>query len=290
MESYGMMAEGQQGPETQSKWLKPARHFRKMPFKTTFVPTSGPLLDSQLELIFNMAETSVRNNNTGWWAHCCFGVVRNIDCKVLGHPHNQVESLRKLFQTNRLTNLETFKQYMLTTLPRNDVGLVLLPQINMEHPGEIKVKIEEDAAEPDVKMEEERLEEVQWKQQKEELLQSIMAKQAEQDAKQDRMFKKMLEIHVQQQQLLLKVEGMEESIEDLLKKEDDRDILISNTRDQVEALRTAVHNTRRQMQELDFKVTVLVDDSKVTRPAINRQIAAGLSVLSRPENEPKQPF
>lgn len=287
MATNGTAPEGQDEGETRPQGSKTIKHFRKTPHKTIYVPLSSELLTSQFKLMHNMADSSLKHYNPCWWADCCSTMVRNVDCSQLGHPQHQLVTIRKLFQQHSLTNLEKFVSYMLTVLPKNDVGLILLPQINMEHPGNIKVKIEEDAEETPVKMEEERPEEVPLKDSNAELLQTILAKQQEQDAKLNEMLQKMNDLSLEQQKLAMKVKLLQGEVEALFKTDDEREIQHSKTRDQMEALKTAFDNVRLQMNEIDFKVTVLVDDCKVNKPSLSRQITAGVQSFSRFDKRPQ---
>ena len=183
MENPVTMAESLEDPIDGEVEVKPMKRYKKLGYKAVYVPKESSALETQLAVITGMAESTIRGNNSAWWVHCCSTIVRNIDLSSLGHPQHQVVPIRKLFQARRIKSQQEFKDYLLGALPKNDVGLVFLPEVNMEHPGNIKVKIEEDAADPDIKMEEEALEEERLNDQREQLLQTILAKQQEQDAK-----------------------------------------------------------------------------------------------------------
>ena len=97
----------------------------------------------------------------------------------------------------------------------------------------------------------------------------------------------MNDFSLQQQNASFKMKLLQGEVDALLKSEDERDMLHSKTRDQLEALKTAFNNIRLQMNEIDFKVTVLVDDCKVNRPSLSRQITAGVQSFSRFDKRPQ---
>lgn len=284
MDNPGSIKDASQGPWETNEDSRTVKKYRKVGYKASFVSKGSSALETRLAAITNMAEASTRSNNSAWWIQCCSTIVRNIDLQLLGHPQNHVVTIRKLFQANHISNQQEFKDYLLEVLPKNEDGLVLLPEINMEHPGQIKVKIEEGVEHSEVKMEEEKIVEAPSKDKNDELLQSLLAKQSELETKFNDLRVDVAGITFKQDSLALKMKAIQGDLEALWKTEDDRAKQFTKNTQQLDDLKTAVWNARLMMSEVDYKVAVLVEDSKLKGSSVEGQIAAGLKFFSKPDD------
>ena len=265
-----------------------AKRFKRRPYRSLWLPKDDPALENRLSLLYKLSTLSLGHGKTSWWVACCSTLIRHHDGASFKHPQDKMMTMKEFFHLFAITSEDKFKQEMLARLPNDEKGLVQCPEVNMDHEDcqELKIK-EEPISQQDVKMEEEALEEARLKDSNVELLQSILAKQQEQDAKLNEMLQKMNDFSLEQQKLAMKVKLLQGEVEALFKTDDEREMQHSKTRDQMEALKTAFNNIRLQMNEIDFKVTVLVDDCKVNKPSLSRQIAAGLQSFSRFDKRPQ---
>ena len=118
-------------------------HFRTKKHHSTYT-NDEQSLKKKLQLLFQLAAKVIQTRNKGFWANCCSTLIRNVDHLTLGHPVDSVQRIKDLFDHHRLHTEHQFIEYMLNNLPRNDHGHILVPEVNMEHPGnEHPVKHEE---------------------------------------------------------------------------------------------------------------------------------------------------
>lgn len=108
--------------------------FQKTSFKAMYTDEADPDLEDKLKTIHGLSCKTIQHKNKGFWVLCCSSVIRNIEVGQLGHPQDQVIKLKEFFDNNDLTDEKSFISFMKRTLPRNEHGQVLVPQINMYHP------------------------------------------------------------------------------------------------------------------------------------------------------------
>lgn len=252
-----------------------------MKYKACSVQPDSKELDEQLGLMYGMADSSMKHYNECWWGLCCPTLVRNTDLGTLGHAPDQVVPIRKFFKSNGIDSLQKFKDHMKKTLPRRDDGTVFLPQVNMEHPEIGQVKMEEEEIDNTLKLEEDRLQELRYKEQHDQMLQDIIKRQTEQEAKFDGLLKTVNEVKGVTKHLMSKVKQLETDIGPLLNRTDQRDTKFNETVKDMDALKANFTGIRHQISELDFKVAVLCEDIKFKGSTVTRQISTGLQYVGK---------
>lgn len=93
-------------------------------------------LQRRLTTLHLTLQNSFNSKNTGNWSNCCSNHEnRSADYEKGYLGHTDLQSTRKWISRRLLESFDDFKSFMLKILPRNELGQVRLPQINMRHGG-----------------------------------------------------------------------------------------------------------------------------------------------------------
>lgn len=122
------------------------KYHRKTQYKEWYLPEDDPLLTSQLDALYEVAEAAQRGKHKTFWAECCQTLIKNSDLGALGHPQEKTVRLKDVIFMHKLYTKQAFQDHLLKVLRKNDEGHTLFPFINMSHPLEFTVKKE--ASEP----------------------------------------------------------------------------------------------------------------------------------------------
>ena len=124
---------------------RPPKQWRPISYTRSYVPDDQEAFQQRLRDLYAIAKASIKYRHMAKWAKCCKTAERQHVVGTLGHPDKECISFKDLLHSEKLHSEETFREYMMATLPRNEKWHILLPQVNMRH---INIKLEE-GEEPD---------------------------------------------------------------------------------------------------------------------------------------------
>ena len=107
--------------------------YRVIPYVERYVSLDQPEIWERLDDLYGIVLTYKENFNKANWTDCCYTFERTKFKGKLGHPPCGTRDIKDLIHQENLHSLEEFRRFMLKTLPRNDVGLIRMPQVNMKH-------------------------------------------------------------------------------------------------------------------------------------------------------------
>src|SRR5687767_5715375 len=96
--------------------------FRKAIYRTSYLPELDTEFTTRISLLYDVFESSTKQRTPIWWSDCCQTMVRNIDLTELGHPKPNMPSMKAFLKSKKITSRETFVEYMVNNLPRNEAG------------------------------------------------------------------------------------------------------------------------------------------------------------------------
>lgn len=109
------------------------------------MPPDAPFLKSELGQVYRTSMKAIRSKNPAWWVECCSAVIKSQDLGSFGHPKDMTIRMKDYLTLHDITSQETFISHMMTSLPKQDSGLILCPQVNIKHPDHNRAR-EEDVA------------------------------------------------------------------------------------------------------------------------------------------------
>ena len=113
--------------------IKGYKSFRVIPYGERYVSEDHTDLWTRLDDLYSIVQSYKTNFNKAKWVDCCYTFERTKFMGRLGHPECASRDIKDLIHQENLHSLEEFRRFMLKTLPRNDVGLIRMPQVNMKH-------------------------------------------------------------------------------------------------------------------------------------------------------------
>ena len=167
------------------------RHWRQKKHTENYLPDTHPTFIARIQELYAIAKASVKYRNKAKWAKCCRTAETHYCAGTLGHPKEECIPFKDFLQLEDLHSEENFSIFMFTMLPRNDEGLILLPQINIRHP---VVKFEE-GEEP-----------VSYERQ-------LPVKKEEEDSRNDRLQENFDMLRDQNERLTAQVAGLQADLE-----------------------------------------------------------------------------
>ena len=117
-----------------------SRHWKPKNHTEYYLPDDHPTFKERVKELYAISKASVKYRNKAKWAKCCKTAETHYCAGTLGHPKEECIPFKDFLQLEDLHSEENFTRFMFTMIPRNDEGLILLPQINIRHPA---VKFEE---------------------------------------------------------------------------------------------------------------------------------------------------
>ena len=110
-----------------------ARCYRVIPYTERYVSEDLPDLWTRLDSIYNLFQAYQRHYHQARWAECCLCFESMTHSGRLGHPASKTISIKELIDRENIYSQEELRRFMLKTLPHNEDGAILLPQVNMRH-------------------------------------------------------------------------------------------------------------------------------------------------------------
>ena len=120
-------------PEQGKVHMTGYRTFRVQPYAERYVSDDHTELWERLDQLYSIVQAYKTNFNKANWTDCCYTFERTKFMGKLGHPACSTRDIKDLIHQENLHSLEEFRQFMLRVLPKNDVGLIRMPQVNMKH-------------------------------------------------------------------------------------------------------------------------------------------------------------
>ena len=104
---------------------------------TVFLPDCHSSFTARVQEIYSIATKGISSNNIPKWAKCCKTMGTKACFRTLAHPESELQDFKTILIVNNIQNEREFFSFMKKELPRNGDWDILLPQINMRHPGAI---------------------------------------------------------------------------------------------------------------------------------------------------------
>ena len=127
-------------PQGFKRHKKASKCYRAIPYTERYVSEDLPDLWHRLDSIYHIFEAYQRHYHQARWAECCLCFESMTHVGALGHPASKTISIKALMEREHIYSREELRRFMVNTLPKNEDGAILLPQVNMKHPTLKKTK------------------------------------------------------------------------------------------------------------------------------------------------------
>lgn len=128
------MEEENSGPRIQaSKIPKSNGRFPAMDYLKSYAPVDSPAFQTTVDTVYQAISNYYQHRKDVHWADCCTTLIKLADKERLHHPPDKVHRISTLVKTHRIANRSDLERYFVESLPRDEHGSILLPQVNMRH-------------------------------------------------------------------------------------------------------------------------------------------------------------
>jgi hypothetical protein len=124
------------------KTKKTSERFRPFNYLNTYTKETSNMFNERITLLYTMVVDYKRNKHNARWAKCCFCFEGRVAKGNLNHPEEEMINIKDLMAQEQIDSEADMLAFMKRTLPRNEDGEILLPQINMKHSTAIPVNPE----------------------------------------------------------------------------------------------------------------------------------------------------